>query len=111
MQHLVAILNKCKKHGLILSPTKMKVAQKEIDFLGVTITNRRIKMQDHIIKKIVDVKEESLQTTTGLRSWLGIINYARSHIPKCGMLLGLLYSKVGTHGDKRWKLSDWKLVA
>ncbi|AIB53751.1 polyprotein [Pagoda yellow mosaic associated virus] len=108
--HLKRMLQRCKKFGLVLSPTKMKIATREIDFLGATIKDGRIKLQDHIIKKISTVDEKSLETTKGLRSWLGIINYARGYIPNCGTLLGPLYSKVGLHGDKRWKSSDWQLV-
>ncbi|AQM50987.1 ORF3 [Wisteria badnavirus 1] len=109
-QHIKRMLLRCKKHGLVLSPSKMKIAQKEIEFLGATLTGGQIKLQDHIVKKIAAVDDKSLQTTKGLRSWLGIINYTRAYIPNCGTLLGPLYSKVGLHGDKRWKASDWQLV-
>ena len=109
-QHLIKMLHICKQHGLVLSPTKMKIATTEVDFLGVTIGNRRIKLQPHIIKKIADVPEQELRTTKGLRSWLGVLNYARSYIPKCGTILGPLYSKVGPHGDSRWNDEDWRCV-
>nr|GFC10330.1 ORFIII-like polyprotein [Tanacetum cinerariifolium] len=46
----------------------------------------------------------------GLRSFLGILNYARTHIPKLGILLRPLYEKTNAHGDKRMKPSDYKLV-
>ncbi|KAG6729162.1 hypothetical protein I3842_01G013600 [Carya illinoinensis] len=110
-EHLRVMLEICRKNRLILSPTKMKVAVKEVDFLGATIADRKVRLQPHIIRKIADVSSESLKTLKGLRSWLGVINYARAHIPKCGTLLGPLYQKVGAHGDKRWTDSDWKLVA
>ncbi|TYI28518.1 hypothetical protein ES332_A05G250400v1, partial [Gossypium tomentosum] len=51
-----------------------------------------------------------LKTKSGLRSWLGILNYARSYIPNLGITLGPLYSKTGEHGDKRFKSSDWAIV-
>ncbi|KAF3945849.1 hypothetical protein CMV_027816 [Castanea mollissima] len=63
-----------------------------------------------VIRPSKKVREEDLKTLKGLRSWLGVINYARAHIPKCGTLLGPLYQKVGNHGDKRWTNSDLKLV-
>ncbi|QOS14285.1 polyprotein [Chestnut mosaic virus] len=109
-KHLEKMLAICKDNGLVLSPTKMKVAVKEVDFLGATIRDRKVKLQPHIVKKISEVREEDLKTLKGLRSWLGVINYARAHIPKCGTLLGPLYQKVGNHGDKRWTNSDLKLV-
>ncbi|KAG7997197.1 hypothetical protein I3843_01G200200 [Carya illinoinensis] len=84
-------LDGCRLPPGYTSPTKMKAAVKEVDFLGATIADRK--------------------TLKGLRSWLGVINYTRAHIPKCGTLLGPLYQKVGAHGDKKWTDSDWRLVA
>lgn len=109
-EHLKVMLEICQKNGLVLSPTKMKLACQEVEFLGATIRLGKIKLQPHIIKKIVEVPEDSLQSLKGLRSWLGIINYARAYIPKCGTLLGPLYSKTSEHGERKWKKSDWEIV-
>ena len=109
-KHLEIMLGICEKWGLILSPTKMKIAVPEIEFLGAVIGNNKIKLQPHIIKKIAEFDENSLKEKRGLRAWLGILNYARSYIPNLGTLLGPLYQKTSPHGDKRMKNSDWKLV-
>jgi ribonuclease HI len=108
--HLEVMLDICEKHGLVLSPTKMKIAVPEIDFLGAQINRGKIRLQPHIIKKIANFDIEQLKEKKGLRSWLGILNYARSYIPKLGVLLGPLYSKVSPHGDKRLKSSDIQLI-
>jgi hypothetical protein len=65
--------------------------------------------KEELLRKIAQ-RAHQLEDIQGLRSWLGIINYARSYLPKCGTLLGPLYNKLGTHGDKRWKESDFALV-
>ena len=109
-KHLAVMLKICEDNGLILSPSKMKVAVPKIDFLGVIIGDGSIQLQPHIIKKIVDFDEESLKTKKGLRSFLGILNYARQHIPKLGILLRPLYEKTNTHGDKRMKPSEYKII-
>uniref|UniRef100_A0AAU7GJ24 RNA-directed DNA polymerase n=1 Tax=Nettle badnavirus 1 TaxID=3158948 RepID=A0AAU7GJ24_9VIRU len=109
-EHLKVMLEICKRNGLVLSPSKMKIACKEVEFLGATIREGRIKLQEHVIKKIADVEEKSLTSLKGLRSWLGVINYARAYIPRCGTLLGPLYSKTSEHGERRWKSADWKIV-
>ncbi|KAG6524081.1 hypothetical protein ZIOFF_013971 [Zingiber officinale] len=46
----------------------------------------------------------------GLRSFLGILNYASSHIPNISKLLRPLYSKTSPHGDRRFKASDWAII-
>ncbi|GKE25638.1 Orf y [Tanacetum coccineum] len=109
-KHLEKMLKICEDNGLVLSPTKMKIAVSKVDFLGAVIGEGTIKLQPHIIKKIVNFNEEELKTKKGLRSFLGILNYARNHIPKLGILLRPLYEKTNAHGDKRMKPSDYELV-
>ncbi|KAG6481401.1 hypothetical protein ZIOFF_058002 [Zingiber officinale] len=109
-EHLKVLLKICKKNGLILSPTKMKIGSSNIEFLGATIGNSKIKLQSHIISKVANFSKEELQTTKGLRSWLGILNYARSYIPNLGKILGPLYSKTSPNGEKRMNSQDWALV-
>ncbi|KAG6472272.1 hypothetical protein ZIOFF_069732 [Zingiber officinale] len=46
----------------------------------------------------------------GLRSWLGVLNYAKTYIPNLSSKLGPLYEKTSPHGDKRMKESYWALV-
>lgn len=108
--HLKQVLRICEKEGLVLSKNKMKIATSEVEFLGMIIGNGKIRLQPHIIQKIADFSEEDLKTKKGLRSWLGILNYSRNHIPNLGRLLGPLYAKTGPHGDKRFKPEDWNLV-
>nr|GEY53694.1 putative polyprotein [Tanacetum cinerariifolium] len=109
-KHLEKMLKICKDNGLVLSPTKMKITVSTIDFLGVVIGEGMIKLQPRIIKKIVNFNEEELKTKNGLRSFLGILNYARNHIPKLRILLRPLYEKTNALGDKRMKSSYYELV-
>nr|WEX32083.1 polyprotein [Dioscorea bacilliform SN virus] len=110
VKHLRIMLHICQKNGLVLSPTKMKIGTPTIEFLGAVIGNRKIKLQEHIIKKIADFNDEELKTTKGLRSWLGILNYARAYMPNMGRILGPLYSKVSPNGEKRLNSEDWRLI-
>ncbi|KAG6522329.1 hypothetical protein ZIOFF_019468 [Zingiber officinale] len=110
IQHLTKMLDICAKEGLVLSPSKMKIAQPEIEFLGATVGNRKIKLQQHIIRKIIDFDEQKLQTLKGLRSWLEILNYARPYIQNLSTLLGPLYSKTSPNGDPKFKNSDWEII-
>nr|ASV59777.1 polyprotein [Canna yellow mottle virus] len=110
VQHLRKFLEIVKKNGLVLSPTKIKIGVSQINFLGATIGQSRIKLQPHIIKKITESQEEKLNDTKGLRQFLGILNYARNYIPNLGKTLGPLYSKVSPKGEKRMNKQDWALV-
>ncbi|GKB66241.1 ORFIII-like polyprotein [Tanacetum coccineum] len=68
VKHLEKMLKICEDNGLVLSPTKMKIAVSTVDFLGAVIGEGTIKLQPHIIKKIVNFNEEELKTRKGLRS-------------------------------------------
>ncbi|ACV74337.1 putative polyprotein [Pelargonium vein banding virus] len=109
-KHLQKFLEIVEKEGLVLSPTKMKIAVPEVEFLGAIIGNSTIKLQPHIIRKIADIPEEQLKEKKGLRGWLGILNYARTYIPNLSTLLGPLYQKTSPHGDKRLKAQDYALI-
>nr|GEU85609.1 retrotransposon protein, putative, Ty3-gypsy subclass [Tanacetum cinerariifolium] len=67
-KHLEKMLKICEDNGLVLSPTKMKIAVSTIDFFGAVIGEGTIKLQPYIIKKIVNFNEEELKTKKGLRS-------------------------------------------
>ncbi|KAG6523641.1 hypothetical protein ZIOFF_013506 [Zingiber officinale] len=109
-KHLEKLFEICKRNGLILSPTKMKIGSSTIEFLGATIGQSRIKLQAHIITKVADFAKKELQTTKGLRSWLGLLNYARAYIPNLGRILGPLYSKTSPNGEKKMNAQDWQLI-
>ncbi|CAL5349298.1 unnamed protein product [Camellia sinensis] len=110
VRHIKSMLEICKKNGLILSPTKMKIAKAQIDFLGSTIGEGKIKLQPHVVTKVAQFPEETLKETKGLRSWLGLLNYARQYIKDLGRMLSPLYSKVSPNGEKRLNAQDWELI-
>ncbi|KAG6532502.1 hypothetical protein ZIOFF_006348 [Zingiber officinale] len=88
----------------------MKIGSPTIEFLGATIGQSTIKLQPYVISKIADFKEQELSTTKGLRSWLGLLNYARSYIPNLGRLLGPLYAKTSPTGEKKMNFQDLELI-
>ncbi|AEC49881.1 polyprotein [Banana streak UL virus] len=108
--HLTKMLEICKRNGLILSPTKMKIGVKVIDFLGSTIGQNQLDLQPHIVQKIVDFSEEKLKTKEGLKSWLAILNYARGHIKNLGRTLGPLYPKTSEKGERSLNSEDWRII-
>ncbi|KAG6478863.1 hypothetical protein ZIOFF_062308 [Zingiber officinale] len=109
-RHLKAFITICEQNGLILSPTKYKIGVKQVDFLGATIGDSKIRLQPHIIQKILETKSESLTEIRALRRWLGILNYARAYIPNLGKTLGPLYSKTSAKGERRMNTQDWKII-
>nr|GEV58968.1 TPA: orf y [Tanacetum cinerariifolium] len=67
-KHLERMLKICEDNGLVLSLIKIKIAVSTVDFLGAVIGEGTIKLQPHIIKKIVNFNEEELKKKKGLRT-------------------------------------------
>ncbi|CAG70342.1 CP, RT, RNaseH and protease polyprotein [Cacao swollen shoot Togo A virus] len=109
-EHIATMLKICQKNGLVLSPSKMSIAQREIEFLGTIISNGKMKLQAHVIKKIISKAQLELETTKGLRSFLGLLNYARVYIPNLGRKLSPLYAKTSPTGERRLNRQDWRLI-
>nr|QBX57843.1 polyprotein [Sugarcane bacilliform virus] len=110
-EHLWTMLQICKKNGLILSPSKYKIGVKRVDFLGSTIGDNQLAVQEHIVSKIAEFDDEKLKTKEGLKSWLATLNYARNHIKDMGKMLGPLYPKTSEKGAKGLNSEDWKLIS
>nr|ASG91840.1 polyprotein [Cacao swollen shoot virus] len=110
MKHLHSMLHICQKNGLVLSPNKMCLAQEEMEFLGTVISHGKMKLQQHVVKKILNKSDLELETTKGLRSFLGLLNYARIYIPNLGRKLSPLYAKTSPTGERKMNRQDWHLV-
>jgi len=87
----------------------MELWKSLIKILGVEIGNGRIKLQPHIAKKVLDMPDK-LDNTKELQKKIGILNYARNFIKDLGKVVGPLYSKTGTHGQKTFNTEDIKSV-
>ena len=77
----------------------MELTKEYIDFLRMKIGNDKMKLQEHIVKKILDFpyKLEDIKT---LQSFLGLLNYARMYIKGLGKLIGPLYNILKPSGQR-----------
>ena len=65
----------------------------QIEFLGIQIDKNGIKMQTHIVQKIITI-DENIDTKKKLQSFLGLVNQVREYIPKLAEHLKPLYKKL-----------------
>lgn len=106
--HLQTIFRLFVQNGIIVNKKKMELCKTHINFLEI-ILDGRIKLQAHIAKKVLDMPDK-LDNTKDLQKILGLINYARNFIKDLGKIVGPLYSKTGTKGQKHFNTEDIKLV-
>ncbi|KAK9025763.1 hypothetical protein V6N11_038620 [Hibiscus sabdariffa] len=69
------------KYGIMLSEKKMKIAQQEIEFLGMYLKDGKYQPGPHIAQELLKFPNEDLSKKQILK-FLGVVNYLRDFIPK-----------------------------
>ena len=65
-------LTRCSNAGMVFNPSKFQFAQKEVNYLGFTITDSGIKPQEEFLQSIRDFPAP--KNLTDIRSYFGMIN-------------------------------------
>lgn len=82
--HLEIVFQKLVKHGLVINPNKCVFGSRQVDFLGVTVSQAGIQP---IASKVEAIRSfPPPQTVTQLRRFLGMVNFYRRWIPKIAYL-------------------------
>ena len=63
----------CSSSNLFVKPEKCSFRVKEVEFLGMTVSAKGIKMNDDKVKAILEWP--TLKTICGVRSFLGLANF------------------------------------
>ena len=87
-------LTTCGNNGIILNPKKFKFAEKEVDFLGFTITDLGIKPTAEYLSNIMNFPTPT--NLTDVRSWYGAVaqvSYSFASSPVMAPFRHLLSSK------------------
>ena len=103
--HLNKFFDLCEQHGLVLSKRKTVLGQTNISFLGVEVG----RPQPHLLKSIMETKEEAFTDIKSLQSFLGKLNYIRPFVPNMAKLVGPLYQKVSAKSNRVWTKQDSKI--
>ncbi|KAK3746422.1 hypothetical protein QZH41_012760 [Actinostola sp. cb2023] len=81
-EHLAVLedlFSRIRRAGLTVKPSKCKVAQQTLEFLGHTIGKGTISLEQEKVQKVKDAKPP--QTKKQVRSFLGLTGYYRKFIP------------------------------
>ncbi|UTQ50644.1 MAG: reverse transcriptase (domains: peptidase, RT, RNase H) [Plant associated caulimovirus 1] len=107
--HVIKLLEQCLQEGIILSEKKAQLAQTKIKFLGLTVENGSISMQDHILTKITEFPSR-IKDKTQLQRFLGLITYAEGFVPKLAEAKKPLQGKLKKDVSFAWTEEDSKVV-
>jgi len=85
MTILRSFFQRVREANLTLKPKKCQLGYGEIDFLGHTIMDEKIRPREESVNKIIDMPRPN--TKKQVRSFLGAINYYRKFIPNCAEMM------------------------
>ncbi|KAL4303399.1 hypothetical protein GQ457_10G020850 [Hibiscus cannabinus] len=96
------------QYGIMLSERKMKINQKEIEFLGMNLKEGKYQPGPHIAQELIKFPEKDLSKKQILQ-FLGIVNYLRDFIPKISKYTNPL-RKMLKKDPPQWSSAQTKAV-
>ena len=84
LEHVEKVLQQLKQAGLQLKPSKCTFATTEIQYLGHTLTLMGAKPNDSKVMTVKDFPRP--QTVKQVKSFLGLANFYRRHIPRMAVI-------------------------
>ena len=97
LERLKMVLTLLSNNGLYLNEKKCKFGKDTIEFLGHTIDNKGVTVNQSKVEAIVNLIEP--KSKKELRSFLGMVNYYAPHIPRLAEIAGPLNLLTG--GSKK----------
>ena len=88
-------LTKCSNAGMVFNQAKFQFSEKEVDYLGFTISDQGIRPQDQFLDSIRNFPTP--KNITDVRSWFGLINqvsYSFATAPAMAPFRHLLSAKI-----------------
>ena len=104
LQVLDKLLEKLRQAGLVIRPSKCVFGSKSVEFLGHSIGENCISINEENLEKIRSAKRPT--TKKEVRSFLSLANYYRDHMPSFAAIAAPLsdLTKKGLPESVRWKM-------
>ena len=96
------VLHSLASHGMKIKPSKCKWFEKEVDFLGHTISSKGLRKQDSYVKKVDEFPRPG--TVKELQQFLGLVNFQRKFVQDASIIQRPLSELTG---GKRNSKIEW----
>ncbi|KAL8587250.1 hypothetical protein ACOMHN_013334 [Nucella lapillus] len=100
MDHLQEVLHLLKGNGIKLKPSKCKVFQHEVKFLGQIVSADGFRMDQTDIQAVLALKHQRPRNIGEVRRLLGFIGYFRKYIPSFSRRARKLFELLETKDQK-----------
>ncbi|KAJ8651754.1 hypothetical protein O0I10_012681 [Lichtheimia ornata] len=100
VNHLEQVLQVCDQAGLRLKKAKCDFARSYVEYLGHIVSSEGLLPSPSNVTKIR--KMQAPQNIDQVRSFIGMVNYYRRHIPECAQLLHPISRLIRRKGRFYW---------
>ncbi|KAK7575703.1 hypothetical protein V9T40_011989 [Parthenolecanium corni] len=100
LYHLNLVIHKIQSAGMTLNVEKCKFFQQSVKYLGFIVSDQGISPDPKRVEAIYEYRTP--KTKKEVQSFLGVINYYRGHIPKCGELAAPLHELTKSNVQFHW---------
>lgn len=104
-QHLRTVLNRLEEYGITINPSKCVLGQKQVKFLGYTVSEHGIKPTEEKTSTIKQFPKPN--TVEELRRFLGMLNFYRDHIPHAASIQAPLNQYLHNSKKKDKTVIQW----
>ena len=98
LKHTRAVLHRLRKEGVKLKPSKCKLFEKEVTYLGRIVSKEGCRLDPKTIEAVKHLKERKPKTIGDVRQMLGLLNCFRRYIQDFSRRAAPLFKLL--HSDK-----------
>jgi len=108
-ENVLAVFRRLKKFGLKVNPDKMKLFRREVSFLRYSLSTGQWSLSDYLADKWKQLGE--VNSRRDLERHIGILSFARTHIPSIETILYPLRNHLKRSKSMRIFQSEWGLIS
>ncbi|PIK55142.1 hypothetical protein BSL78_07872 [Apostichopus japonicus] len=108
VENLRKVLKRLQLHGVKLKPSKCKLFQRQVRYLGRVVSEEGYKMDPAEIQPVLALKERTPTTVGELRQILGFLGYYRSYVANFSIRARPLYDLLGKSTKTMTKRIEWE---
>jgi transposase InsO family protein len=105
LQRLEIIFARLKQFGITVNPKKVKIGMTEVEYVGHLIDEHGLSFTKEKRDKVLDFRKPN--TAKEMKSFLGLTNQFRDHVPEYGDLVAPLHEMIPNYEKNSSKPLKW----
>jgi hypothetical protein len=99
LDNLQQVFERFREYGLKFKPRKFELFETKVEFLGRSVSEEGVEMEDQYIEAVGDLPLPS--DVKGVECFPGFVDYHRSFIPEFSRIAAPLYAVTGNRNFRR----------